>query len=165
MATIQNIILNNTKARYLLELEYTDDETIKKEIMNIIARLDKPMENKLEKFNNKINEVELMSMKKQFFRLKAPQKQIVIEKYFIGKNISSDKAKSYAETIMQFIIEDSLKNKDIEYDIDNATVTNIHKIEFDEDSIKVVKKVKAAKTTKTKSKAKKTESDEEEDDD
>ncbi len=150
MISVQNIILNNTKARYQLELEYTDDENIKKEIMNIIARLDKPMENKIDKFNNKINEVELLSMKKQFFRLKQPQKQVLIQNYFISKNISFDKAQSYAESVLQYIIDDSLKNKDIDYDIDNAKITNINKIEFDEESIKIIKKAKTMKKTKVK---------------
>ena len=84
---IPKIILTNTKNRYLLELQYTEDETIKQEILNIISKLDKPFENKIETFDNKINELEKLSMKKQFYRLKLPQKITLLKDYFTKQNI------------------------------------------------------------------------------
>ena len=87
MDYIQNIILHNTKSRYELELEYTEDENIKKEILNIISKLDKPMQNNVETFDNKINQLEQLSMKKQFYRLKAPQKINLLKQYFISKRM------------------------------------------------------------------------------
>jgi hypothetical protein len=139
MEYIQNIILNNTKSRYELELEYTDDETIKKEILNIISKLDKPMQNKIETFDNKINQLEQLSMKKQFYRLKTPQKINLLKQYFISKNVDLDKIEAFAQNIIELIDDDKIKNKDIEYDIENIKITNINKIELIDNELTLIK--------------------------
>lgn len=136
---IQKIILNNKKDRYLLELEYTEDEDIKKEIHNIINNLDKPLENKIVKFDNKIDEFEILSMKKNFYRLKKPQKIKLLNNYFKSKNISDDNTNNLSENILELISNDTLKNKDIIYDLDNIEIKNINKIEIIDNNIKYVK--------------------------
>ncbi len=136
---IQKIILNNTKDRYLLELEYTEDETIKKEILNIIAKLEKPLQNKIQNFNNQINELEQLSMKKQFYRLKTPQKINLLKDYFISQNIDLDKIENFANEIIKMIEDDVIKNKDVEYDIDNIKITKINRIEVVDNQLKYIK--------------------------
>ncbi len=136
---IQKIILNNTKDRYLLELEYTEDETIKQEILNIITKLEKPLQNKIQNFNNKINELEQLSMKKQFYRLKTPQKINLLKDYYISQNVDLDKIEDFANEIIKMIEDDVIKNKDIEYDIDNIKITKINKIEIVNNELKYIK--------------------------
>ncbi len=136
---IQKIILNNTKDRYLLELEYTEDETIKQEILNIITKLEKPLQNKIQNFNNKINELEQLSMKKQFYRLKTPQKINLLKDYYISQNVDLDKIEDFANEIIKMIEDDVIKNKDIEYDIDNIKITKINRIEIVNNELKYIK--------------------------
>lgn len=136
---IQKIILNNKKDRYLLELEYTEDEDIKKEIQNIINNLEKPLENKIIKFDNKIDEYENLSMKKNFYRLKKPQKIKLLNNYFRSKNIPEDNINNLSDNILELISNDTLKNKDIIYDVDNIEIKNINKIEIINNQIKYVK--------------------------
>lgn len=136
---IQKIILNNKKDRYLLELEYTEDEDIKKEIQNIINNLDKPLENKIVKFDNKIDEFEILSMKKNFYRLKKPQKIKLLNNYFKSKNVPEININNLSDNILELISNDTLKNKDIIYDIDNIEIKNINKIEIVDNNIKYIK--------------------------
>ena len=67
---ISHLIIHNKKKRYELELDHTEDEKIKEEIKYILSELEKPIENKIIKFNDKIDQIEILSMKKQFSRLK-----------------------------------------------------------------------------------------------
>lgn len=136
---IQKIILNNTRDRYLLELQYTEDEDIKKEINNIILKLEKPLENKIQNFNNKINELEQLSMKKQFYRLKAPQKINLLKDYYITQNVDLDKVEIFANEIIKMIETDVIKNKDVEYDIENTKILKINKIEIINNELKFIK--------------------------
>jgi len=136
---IQKIILNNKKDRYLLELEYTEDDDIIKEIQNIINNLDKPLENKINKFNDKIDEYENLSMKKNFYRLKKPQKIKLLNNYFKSKNVSEDNINILSENILDLISNNTLKNKDIIYDMVNIEIKNINKIEIIDNEIKYVK--------------------------
>lgn len=147
---IQKIILNNTKDRYLLELQYTEDEDIKKEINNIIIKLEKPLENKIQNFNNKINELEQLSMKKQFYRLKAPQKINLLKTYFILQNIDLDKVDKLADELIKMINDDVIKNKDIEYDIENTKILKINKIEIVNNELKFIKTKVCKKTVESK---------------
>jgi hypothetical protein len=147
---IQKIILNNTKDRYLLELEYTEDEEIKKEIMNIIAKLEKPLQNKIQNFNNQINEMEQLSMKKQFYRLKTPQKINLLKDYFTLHNVNSDKVEIFANEIIKMIETDVIKNKDVEYDIDNIKIIQINRIEIVNNELKYIKTKVSKKSVETK---------------
>ena len=56
--------------------------TVKKQDLNLLRRKLTELETKIEKFNNKIDEVEILSMKKQFFRLKPLQKEKLLSQYF-----------------------------------------------------------------------------------
>jgi hypothetical protein len=151
---IQKIILNNTKDRYLLELKYTEDDDIKNEINNIITKLEKPLQNKIENFNNKINELEQLSMKKQFYRLKTPQKINLLKNYFISQNIDLDKIDILANDLIQMIEKDIIKNKDVEYDIENVKIIKLNKVEIVNNELKFIK----SKTTKNSSSKKSIES-------
>jgi translation elongation factor EF-G len=71
---IHKLINTNKIDRYTIEIEYTDDEN-KEHLKKIIEKLNKPLQNKLNNFNNKMDEYEKLTMKKQFYRLKLEQKK------------------------------------------------------------------------------------------
>ena len=101
---ISTLVIQNKKDRYILEMEYTENDDIKKEIQNIINKLVLPSESKITKFDDKINEIEELSMKKLFYRLKEPQKINRITKYFINNHkISEDKAELFSSQIMELL--------------------------------------------------------------
>jgi hypothetical protein len=128
---ISQLIICNKKERYELELMYTEDEKTKEQIHTIISKLEKPIENKIDKFDNKIDQIEILSMKKQFYRLKEPQKTNRIERYFIDKHkISNEKATLFANQVLELLNNSSIKSKDIDYDITNATINNINLLEI-----------------------------------
>lgn len=128
---ISTLVIQNKKDRYILEMEYTENEDIKKEIHNIINKLDLPSENKISKFNNKINEIEELSMKKIFYRLKEPQKINRIKKYLINLlKISEDKAELFSSQILELLNKSLLKSKDIIYDSSKAEITDIKNIDL-----------------------------------
>lgn len=134
---IQKLINSNKIARYALELEYTDDN--KDEIKQIINKLNKPLENKLSKFDDKVDEIEKLTMKKMFFRLKQQQKINLLKEYFKSNNVDEEYIEDYANNILEFIKDKTLKNKDIEYDIDNIKITNINNITIVDKKIKTKK--------------------------
>ena len=128
---ISTLVIQNKKDRYNLEIEYTESEDVKKEIQNIINKLDLPSVNKITKFDDKINEIEELSMKKLFYRLKEPQKINRIKKYFIDNlKISDDKATLFASQIIELLNNSTLKSKDILYDSTKAEITEIKNIEL-----------------------------------
>lgn len=128
---ISTLVIQNKKDRYNLEMEYTESEDVKKEIQNIINKLELPSVNKITKFDDKINEIEELSMKKLFFRLKEPQKINRIKKYFIDNlKISDDKATLFASHIIELLNNSTLKSKDILYDSTKAEITEIKNIEL-----------------------------------
>jgi len=128
---ISTLVIQNKKDRYNLEMEYTESEDIKKEIQTIINKLEIPSENKITKFDDKINEIEELSMKKLFYRLKEPQKINRIKKYFINNlKISDDKAELFSSQIIELLNNSTLKSKDIIYDSQKAEITEIKNIEL-----------------------------------
>jgi len=128
---VLQLIIRNKRERYELELEFTEDETTKNQIQSILQKLEKPEESKIDKFDNKIDQIELLSMKKQFYRLKEPQKINRLEKYFTEKhNIYGSDSKIFANQIVELLNNSTLKSKDIEYDPNNAVINNILGIEF-----------------------------------
>ncbi len=147
---IQQLILQNTKDRYTMELKYVDDENIKEQIMKIVEKLEKPSNNKIDTFNNKMNEMEKLTMKKQFYRLKKLQKVNLIKDYYKSKNVDDDKLENFAENIMELLENSTLKNKDIEYDMENTKIKNINKMTIENNELKYIKTVKTVKR-KTKS--------------
>jgi len=159
---IQKLILNNTKERYKLELEYTDNEDAKQQIINIINKLDAPLENKIDKFNNKIDEAETLSMKKKFYRLKPLQKRNVLINYFIDKKYTKEQAEKYTTKILKMISDETIKNANIEYDIDTTKVTNINSISIIDDDVKYIK---VTKSRNKKQPDNKNDSDDEQEDD
>ena len=146
---ISTLIIQNKKDRYLLEIQYTENETIINELKDIIKKLDKPNENNIDKFNNKIDEMEKLSLKKLFYRLKEPQKKKLIETYFINKlQISNEKADIFSKNIIELLTNTTLKSKDIIYDIENAEITDIKNIEIikNNDNIELKTKEKKKKS-------------------
>lgn len=128
---ISTLVIQNKKDRYNLEMEYTESEDIKKEIQILINKLELPSVNKITKFDDKINEIEELSMKKLFYRLKEPQKINRIKKYFIDNlKISDDKATLFASQIIELLNNSTLKSKDILYDSTKAEITEIKNIEI-----------------------------------
>ncbi len=128
---ISQLIIHNKRERYELELEYTEDEITKKQIQTILQKLEIPVESKIDKFDNKIDQIEILSMKKQFFRLKEPQKINRLEKYFTEKhNINESDSKKFANQIVELLNNSTLKSKDVDYDSSNAIINNITGIEF-----------------------------------
>ncbi len=150
---IQQLILQNTKDRYTMELKYVDDENIKEQIMKIVEKLEKPSNNKIDTFNNKMNEMEKLTMKKQFYRLKKLQKVNLIKDYYKSKNVDDDKLENFAENIMELLENSTLKNKDIEYDMENTKIKNINKMTIENNELKYIKTVKTVKTVKRKTKS------------
>ena len=146
---IHNIIIDNIKKRYKTELEYAETEEEQNEIKKILSKYDKIEEKKIDKFDNKMNEIELLTMKKLFYRLKDMQKINRLQLYFKEKYNTSDEInKKNAENIIELLNSDVLKSKDISYDVENAKITEIKYIDYDtnNNTIKFIK----AKTTKTK---------------
>jgi hypothetical protein len=128
---ISTLVIQNKKDRYNLEMEYTESDDVKKEINTIINKLELPSENKITKFDDKINEIEELSMKKLFYRLKEPQKLNRIKKYFINHlKLSDDKATLFASQIIELLNNSTLKSKDIIYDSTKAEITEIKNIEL-----------------------------------
>ena len=153
---ISQLIIRNKRERYELELEYTEDETTKNQIQIILQKLEKPTESKIDKFDNKIDQIELLSMKKQFYRLKEPQKINRLEKYFIEKhNITEVDSKIFANQIVELLNNSTLKSKDIDYDANNAVINNILGIEFVTKDNKVDNKLEIKLMTKPKKVVKK----------
>lgn len=143
---ISTLIIQNKKDRYLLEIQYTENEKIINELKDIIKKLDKPNENNIDKFNNKIDEMEKLSLKKLFYRLKEPQKKNLIHKYIINKlQISSEKADIFSENILELLTNTTLKSKDIIYDIENAEITDIKNIEIIKNNDNIELKIKEKK--------------------
>jgi deoxyribodipyrimidine photolyase-like uncharacterized protein len=148
---ISTLVIQNKKDRYILEMEYTENDDIKKEIQNIINKLDVPSENKLSKFDNKINEIEELSMKKLFYRLKEPQKINRIKKYFINNHkISEDKAELFSSQIIELLNNFLLKSKDIIYDSTKAEITDIKNIDLIKNNDNVELKLKLKEKEKKK---------------
>ena len=157
---VLQLIIRNKRERYELELEFTEDETTKNQIQSILQKLEKPEESKIDKFDNKIDQIELLSMKKQFYRLKEPQKINRLEKYFTEKhNITGSDSEIFANQIVELLNNSTLKSKDIDYDLNNAIINNISGIEFVTTDNKVDNKVEIKFITKPKKiiKKKKTE--------
>ena len=150
---IHNIIIDNIKQRYITELEYVETEEEKNEIKKILQKYNKISEKKIDIFDNKMNEIELLTMKKLFYRLKEPQKINRLKPYFIEKyNLSNEEATKNAEQIIELLNSDMLKNKDINYDVDNIKVIDIKNIDFDNSTkmIKIIKLIKSQKSVKNK---------------
>lgn len=145
---IQKLINTNKIDRYTIEIEYTDDEN-KEQLKKIIEKLNKPLQNKLNTFNNKMDELEKLTMKKQFFRLKLEQKKNLIKDYFKRKNIEDGKLENFADNIIELIGNNTLKNKDIEYDMNDIKIKNIDKIDIVNNELKFTKQSKT-KQVKTK---------------
>ena len=119
-------------------------------------KLEKPIENKINKFDDKIDQIEILSMKKQFYRLKEPQKINRIEKYFINKHtLSEADANKFANQIIELFNNSTLKSKDVDYDPSNAIINNITGIEIITDNEKL--ELKLANKPKTIVKKKKIE--------
>jgi hypothetical protein len=146
---IQKLINTNKIDRYTIEIEYTDDEN-KEHLKKIIEKLNKPLQNKLNNFNNKMDEYEKLTMKKQFYRLKLEQKKNLIKDYFKTKNIEDDKLENFADNIIELIGNNTLKNKDIEYDMNDIKIKNINKIDIVDNELKFIKQVKQTKQVKKK---------------
>jgi len=147
---ISTLVIQNKKDRYNLEIKYTESDDIKKEIQIIINKLELPSENKITKFDDKINEIEELSMKKLFYRLKEPQKINRIKKYFINNlKISEDKADLFATYIVELLNYSTLKSKDIVYDSQKAEIININNIELikNHDNIEIKLKEKKKKNS------------------
>jgi len=148
---IPGLIIQNTISRYNLEMNYSDNEDDINDIKKIIEKLQKPLQNKVDTFNNKINELDRLTMKKQFYRLKKQQKFNLIKEYYKSKNIEDDRLENFAENIMELLENSTLKNKDIEYDMENIKIINIDKMIIENGELKFVKSAKNVKTTKKES--------------
>ena len=148
---IQNLIIINNKQRYELELQYVESDFEKTEINKILAKYNKITEKKIDIFDNKIDELEILSMKKLFYRLKPLQKSNRIKKYLKDTyNLSDDDAQKNTDNILELLITNMLKSKDILYDTDTVQITNIENVEWDEITkiIKLSKKQKVVKKNK-----------------
>lgn len=146
---IQKLINTNKIDRYTIEIKYTDDKN-KEQLKKIIEKLNKSLQNKLNTFNTKMDELEKLTMKKQFYRLKLEQKKNLIKKYFKTKNIEDKKLDNFADNIIELIKNNILKNKDIDYDMNDIKIKNINKIEIINNELKFIKETKKTKQVKKK---------------
>ena len=145
---IQNLIIMNNKQRYELELQYVESDVEKTEINKILAKYNKITEKKIDIFDNKIDELEILSMKKLFYRLKPQQKSNRIKQYFKDTyNLSDDDAQKNTDNILELLTTNMLKSKDILYDTDTVKITNIENVEWDE-TMKIMKLNKKQKVVK-----------------
>ena len=64
---INTLIIDNIKYRYALELQYVETDEEKQEINKILSRYNKSTEKKIDEFNNKMDQIELLTMKKLFY--------------------------------------------------------------------------------------------------
>jgi hypothetical protein len=151
---INNIIIDNIKSRYMTELEYVETEEERNEIKKLLQKYDKVVEKKINIFDKKMNEIDMLTMKKQFLRLKEPQKINRLILFFTENyNMTEKESEKNTDNIMELLTTGSLKNKDIEYDIDNIRITNINNISVDKETnniVFVVQKKSTPKKSKTK---------------
>ena len=151
---INNMIIDNIKFRYQLELQFVDTDEERKEINKIISKYNNTSETKINTFNDKIDQIDNLTMKKLFYRLKEPQKINRLNIYFKDKyNLSDNEANINSTNIIELLKNDMLKNKDIEYDVENTKITNIKNIDFNEETklISIItKQPKQTKQTKIK---------------
>ena len=153
---INTLIIDNIKYRYALELQYVETDEEKQEINKILSRYDKSTEKKIDEFNNKMDQIELLTMKKLFYRLKDSQKINRLNLYFKNKyNLSDEESEKNSNNIIELLKTDILKNKDINYDIENIKIIDIKNIDFDSETklikfIKTQKPIKKEKSTKAK---------------
>ena len=154
---INNMIIDNIKFRYQLELQFVDTDEERNEINKIISKYNNTSETKIDTFNDKMDQIDNLTMKKLFYRLKEPQKINRLNIYFKDKyNLSDNEANINSTNIIELLKNDMLKNKDIEYDVENIKITNIKNINFNEETkllsviTKQPKQPKQPKQTKTK---------------
>ena len=150
---ITNLIVDNIKFRYQLELQFVDTDEERKEIDKIISKYNNTSETKIDTFNDKIDQIDNLTMKKLFYRLKEPQKINRLNIYFKNKyNLSDSEANINSTNIIELLKNDMLKNKDIEYDVENIKITDIKNIDFNEETklISIIIKQKQIKEVKTK---------------
>lgn len=150
---INNLIVDNIKFRYQLELQFVDTDEERKEIDKIISKYNNTSETKIDTFNEKIDQIDNLTMKKLFYRLKEPQKINRLNIYFKNKyNLSDSEANINSTNIIELLKNDMLKNKDIEYDVENIKITDIKNIDFNEETklISIIIKQKQIKEVKTK---------------
>ena len=132
---INNIVIDNIKSRYNTELEYVETEEERTEIKKLLQKYDKFSEKKINVFDKKMNEIDMLTMKKQFYRLKEPQKINRLVLFFTETyNMTEENSQKSTDIIINLLNEGTLKNKDIEYDIDNIKITNINNISVDKDT-------------------------------
>jgi hypothetical protein len=157
MTDIQKIIKNNKIYRFALELQYTENDESKQLLKNILENFEQTVDednsivtnksvtkSNIEKFNDKMNKIDNITLKKQFYRLNEIQKINKLQEYFkIKKNIDDDLiSQKFAEEILQLIKEDKLKNKNIEYIIDDTIVNNIKNIDIVDNKLQIITKSK-----------------------
>jgi hypothetical protein len=150
---ITNLIVDNIKFRYELELQFVDTDEEKNEINKIISKYNNTSETKIDTFNDKIDQIDNLTMKKLFYRLKEPQKINRLNIYFKNKyNLSDKEAEINSNNIIELLKNDMLKNKDIEYDVENTKIINIKNIDFNEETklITIITKQSKIKEVKTK---------------
>ena len=130
------------------EQDVNDDFTINTVKTNSKSNIDK--------FNEKFNKIDELTLKKQFYRLNEIQKINKLQEYFKNiKNINDDTINtSLATNILELISNKKLKNSDIEYNIENTIINNIKNIEITDNKIEinVSKKSTVNKTLKKKNK-------------
>lgn len=132
---INNIVIDNIKSRYNTELEYVETEEERTEIKKLLQKYNKFSEKKINIFDKKMNEIDMLTMKKQFYRLKEPQKINRLVLFFTETyNMSEENSQKSTDIIINLLNEGTLKNKDIEYDIDNIKITNINNISVDKET-------------------------------
>ena len=147
---INTLIIDNIKYRYALELQYVETDEEKQEINKILSRYNKSTEKKIDEFNNKMDQIELLTMKKLFYRLKDSQKINRLNLYFKNKyNLSDEESEKNSNNIIELVKTDILKNKDINYDVDNIKIVDINNINFDSET-KLIKFIKTQKPIKAK---------------
>lgn len=147
---INTLIIDNIKYRYALELQYVETDEEKQEINKILSRYNKSTEKKIDEFNNKMDQIELLTMKKLFYRLKDSQKINRLNLYFKNKyNLSDEESEKNSNNIIELLKTDILKNKDINYDVDNIKIVDINNINFDSET-KLIKFIKTQKPIKAK---------------
>ncbi len=157
MTDIQKIIKNNKIYRFAMELQYTENDESKQLLKNILENFEQTVnednsivtnkiitKSNVEKFNDKLNKIDNITLKKQFYRLNEIQKINKLQEYFkIKKNIEDDNlTHKFAEEILELIKNDKLKNKDIEYIIDDTIINDIKNIDIVDNKLQIITKSK-----------------------
>jgi hypothetical protein len=152
---MQNLIVENKL--YHFEMEY-DIHTLNNENLERRQHLQCAINklknisnthNSLEKFDTMLEKIELVSVKKPFYRLNAFQKENILKTYIKDVlKIEMSKQEDILKQILKLISEKKITTTNISYIIETSVLQSISNINIENDIVSIVKKERAKKEKK-----------------